>query len=493
MSLFLKYQQKWLKDKSEVKVYEKSRRIGISWTEAAGDTLEAAKDTGGQDVWYIGYNKDMAEEFIKDCAFWAKIYNKAAGDIEEINIIDEDKEILAFRIRFASGKRITALSSRPSNLRGKQGIVVIDEAAFHDNLDELLKSALALLIWGGKVRIISTHDGVDNKFNELVEDIRAGKKKYSLHRTTIDDALEDGLYRAICKKLNKKYSKEEEKKWRESLFDFYGDGADEELLCIPKQSGGSYLSRALIESRMDKDIPVLRYECDDEFVLKPEEFRIRKTLRWCDENILPVIRELPPLPTYFGEDFGRSGDLTVIWLLQKLQDLSLRTPFIVELRNVPFEQQKQILFYIVDRLKIFCGGALDGRGNGEYLAEVALQKYGSTRIEKIMLSQTWYRENMPKYKAVFEDKEIILPKDLDILEDHRMIQVVKGIPVIPDNIRRKDAKGKQRHGDSAIAGALAVYAAKNDNFDSFDIITGYRREAVIATEKYKEKINWREY
>ena len=32
-------------------------------------------------------------------------------------------------------------------LRGKQGIVIIDEAAFHKKVDEVLKSAMALLIW----------------------------------------------------------------------------------------------------------------------------------------------------------------------------------------------------------------------------------------------------------------------------------------------------------------------------------------------------------
>ena len=57
-----------------------------------------------------------------------------------------DKSILAFRIKFASGKEIVALSSSPTNLRGRQGRVVIDEAAFHKDLAAVLKSALALLM-----------------------------------------------------------------------------------------------------------------------------------------------------------------------------------------------------------------------------------------------------------------------------------------------------------------------------------------------------------
>jgi hypothetical protein len=47
----------------------------------------------------------------------------------------------------------------------------------------LIKAAMAMLIWGGSVAIISSHNGEDNAFNELVRDIRAGKLPYALHRT----------------------------------------------------------------------------------------------------------------------------------------------------------------------------------------------------------------------------------------------------------------------------------------------------------------------
>jgi hypothetical protein len=59
--------------------------------------------------------------------------------------------------------------------------VIIDEAAFHEQLGELIKAAMALLMWGGQVHIISTHNGADNPFNELIQDIRAKKRPYSLH------------------------------------------------------------------------------------------------------------------------------------------------------------------------------------------------------------------------------------------------------------------------------------------------------------------------
>jgi hypothetical protein len=54
-----------------------------------------------------------------------------------------------------------------------------------------------------------------------------------------------------------------------------------------------------------------------------------------------------------------------------------------------------------------------------------MQKYGAMRIAQVMLSENWYRENMPKYKAAFEDRSILLPKDADIIEDHRAFRVIK--------------------------------------------------------------------
>ena len=186
-SILLPYQREWIADRAAVKVYEKSRRIGITWAESADAALDAGTSSGS-DWWYIGYNKEMALEFVEAAAGWARRFNQAARRTEEIMVADQDKDILAYRIRFASGHKIVGLSSRPSNLRGKQGVAIIDEAAFHDDLAGLLKAALALTMWGGRIHVISTHNGAANPFNQLVVDIRAGRKPYSLHRTTLDDA-----------------------------------------------------------------------------------------------------------------------------------------------------------------------------------------------------------------------------------------------------------------------------------------------------------------
>jgi phage FluMu gp28-like protein len=492
--VLLPYQARWVADQSPVKVMEKSRRVGISWAEASDDTLYASEKGAGEkrNVWYIGYTKDMALEFINDCANWARAYNLAASEMEEYEEPDEEeyegvvkeKKILAYRLTLESGWRITALSSRPKNLRGKQGRVVIDEAAFHDDVGGLIKAALALLIWGGQVRIISTHFGDTNEFNTLIQDIRAGKKRYSLHRVDFDDALSEGLYARICEVLRREWSREAEAAWRQEVIDLYGEDADEELFCIPSQGSGTFLTRALIETCLSADIPVVRYEQPSSFAEMADHLRFAEVKDWCEETLAPHLSGLDPnRASYFGEDFGRTGDLTVIVPLCEQQMAAFRAPCVVELRNIPFKQQEQILFYVCDRLPRFRYGALDARGNGQYLAEVAMQRYGASRIAQVMLSEGWYRDNMPRYKAAFEDRSITLPMDADIIEDHRSIKIIRGVARLPE-VRGKGQDKKQRHGDAGIAGALAWFATTESESGPVEYETVSRRRFAEHTGAY---------
>ncbi len=462
-SILLSYQLNWVRDTSKVKFYEKSRRIGITWAEALDNVLLAASSKG-MDIWYIGYNKDMAKEYIDTCAEWAKKLNQAVSKIYDSEIIDEDKKILSYSITFHSGHKITALSGRPSNLRGKQGKAVIDEAAFHDDLKETMKAALAFLIWGGSVAVISTHFGEDNIFNEYIKDIRAGRLNYSLHRTTFDDAIADGLYervmavtgRGIDSSVRYAHTQNAKQEWIQSIYADYGDSADEELRCIPSRQGGAYFSTALIENCM-ADVPVIRIDAPDNIVDLSEHIRKSYTNDIIMDKIIPLLDNLDKnLNYYAGVDFARLVDLSVFWILQENKNLTMQTPFIVELRNTPFEVQKDILHFILKHIPKFSGIALDARGNGAYLAETTRQVFGAGRTLEVQASEKFYLNSFPKLKARFEDKSIIIPKDADILQDFRAVKVIKGVPKISD-IRSSDKTGK-RHGDSAAACLLANYA-----------------------------------
>lgn len=464
-NVLLPYQKKWVADKSAVKFYEKSRRIGVTWAEALDNVLTAASNKG-MDIWYIGYNKDMAKEYIETCADWARKFNQTVSNIYNNEIVDVDKKILSYSITFHSGYKITALSGRPSNLRGKQGKAVIDEAAFHDDLKETMKAALAFLIWGGKVAVISTHFGEDNIFNEYIEEIRKGRLNYSLHRTTFDDAINDGLYERV-KAITKMDTLKNQ--WIASIYADYSESADEELRCIPSKSGGAYFTSFLIESCMQVDIPIIKLNLSDDFMKKSEYTKASYIDDFLKDEIEPLIAKLNKDNRHFiGEDFARSADLSVFWILAENKDLTLYTPFIVEIRNAPHKVQEQIAHYIIDRLPRFNGGGFDARGNGEYLAESCTERYGEDLILSVKASESFYLNAFPKLKAALEDKTITLPKSADILADFRSVKVLKGVPKIVERVNEKDSHLK-RHGDSVIACLLGVYARSElGNYEQVD-------------------------
>lgn len=229
---------------------DKSRRIGLTWGVAAFATLKsaAAVEAGGQNIWYMGYDAEMTREFIEVCAMWARAFGLVAGELEEEEVLyvdDNGKEqgVKAFSIRLASGHRITALPSVPRALRGKQGIVILDEAAFYSSIAETLKSAMALLIWGGQVVVISTHDGVANAFNTLLGEIDAGKRNGKRITITFAQAMADGLYERVALVARTKGTEIPPKdQWEADIRASYGDDAGEELDCIPKVGSGCLIS-----------------------------------------------------------------------------------------------------------------------------------------------------------------------------------------------------------------------------------------------------------
>ncbi|MDH1281039.1 hypothetical protein N5C56_10030 [Pseudomonas chengduensis] len=471
--VFLPYQQRWFDDTSQIMIAEKSRRTGLTWAEAGRNVINAAKPRrrGGCNTFYVGSKQEMALEYIGACALFARAFNEMAqADVYEQTFWDDGRreEILAYMIRFPkSGFKIQALSSRPSNLRGLQGDVVIDEAAFHESLEELLKAALALTMWGNKVRLISTHNGVDNAFNSYIQDAREGRKDYSIHRITLDDALAQGLYKRICYVTNQEWSPEAEKQWRDKLYKNAPnvESAEEEYGCVPKKSGGTYLSRVLIEQAMvdDHSIRIYRYEAPEDFEQWTPEMREAEVGAWCEENLAPELARLNSRNRHtFGEDFARRGDLTVFTPLQIDPLLRKRVPFEVELRNLTYEAQRQVMFFICDRLPRLSGLAFDATGNGGYLAEQAALRYGAGIVDQVQLSLAWYALWMPKLKGELEAFNLQIARHQTRLDDLLSIKVDKGVPVIEKgrtkDLQAQDSKAK-RHGDSAVSLAMAVRAS----------------------------------
>jgi len=462
-AILLPYQQRWIDDHSPVKIIEKSRRIGLSYCEAADAVLHASDADRGANVYYISYDKEMTAGFIQDCSTWAKAFHTAASGIgEQILTRDDGRDIHVYDIKFDSGYSIKTFSSNPRNLRSKgrpRERLIIDEAAFVDDLEELLKAALAMTMWGGHVHILSTHNGDENPFNAVIQDARAGKNDYSIHRVTLDDAMDDGLFKRICEVTGQEWSEQAEAEWRESLIKRYRPNEDEELFAIPSFGGGNYLPRQLVEVNM-ADGELLRFDGTRSFNMAPEPVRAAEIADWIKDILTPQLVSLDQARRHvFGMDFARSGDMTDMVPLVIEANTNKRWPFVVELHNVPYRQQAQVMKALGNGLPRFGGCAIDAGGNGGFCAEEARDTWGEFMVDEIHFTEQFYREEFPKYKAGFEDRTTTIIRHDDILEDHRAVRLVRGVPRVPQG--KTDKKG-DRHGDSAIAGLLADYRSRQE-------------------------------
>jgi len=444
---------------------------------ASESVLEAMPARGAMDQHYMGYNQGMSAEYIGDCAFFAHAFGAAIRERSVwrtcLLINNERLDVLRYKIQLANGKKIEAHSSNPHNWRGRQGHARIDEAAFHKNLKEVLKGAMAFLMWGGRVDIVSTMNGEDNDFTEICREIEAGQlARYSLHQVTFKDALADGFYKRVCLVQNKVWSPEAEREYEEEVRSGYltAEDAAEELDCVAKRGSGAYFTRMLIEKCQEKGVPILRLRKPAEFVLDPN--REKMIQEWIEQELKPVVDAMPTYHrTVFGQDFGRSGDLSVIWPLQEVHSTLWRTPFLLELRNIPFDCQWQIVDWLFGNLPLIHHAKFDARGNGQSHAEKAIQRQkGDGTVEAVMASLAWYADQFPRYKQAYEGGNILVPASEDVIADHRQVVLNKGNPAMADT-RIKGSDGLPRHGDSAIAGVLAWAATQVED----DTMTDWRR------------------
>ncbi|MBW2091581.1 MAG: hypothetical protein JRI34_05595, partial [Deltaproteobacteria bacterium] len=416
--VLMKHQGEWIKSLHEyhLNIAEKGRRTGITYATAKDDTITASssRKAGGDNCYYVGDTKEKGLEYIGYCAHMAQVMASAMAEgwrgIEVFLFEDQQpdgssKDIMAYRIRFASGFEIVALSSNPANIRGLQGIVNIDEAAFHKNVQAVIDAATALIIWGGKIRIISTHNGAKNPFNQLIRDTRAGLYEFKIFYVTFDDAVANGLYERVCLVKGWTPTPEGKKEWYKRVRGAYGANKAamrEELDCIPREGSGVAIPGILIEACMKEERLILRLSLDNEFALKGEAYRKSWAEEWIRQHLDPLLDGLDKDRDHvFGEDYARYADFAVIAPLSIEQNLLRKCPFLIEMHNVPTRQQEQILWHIIDRLPRFRGGAMDATGNGATLAEYTADKYGHNLIEQVMLNDSWYRENMTSFQDAF--------------------------------------------------------------------------------------------
>ena len=149
MGLFLPYQWNWITDRSNIKLMEKSRQIGISWSTSYDVVRMQSLKSTKLDSWISSRDEIQARLFLQDCKKFSGLLNVVASEIEEkIYKLDEEHSVTAFEMSFANKTVIHSMSSNPNAQAGKRGTRVLDEFALHENPKMLYSIALPGITWG---------------------------------------------------------------------------------------------------------------------------------------------------------------------------------------------------------------------------------------------------------------------------------------------------------------------------------------------------------
>lgn len=430
-ALFLPYQERWILDRARLKLMEKSRQIGISWSEAYACTERTAQKGARWDQWVSSRDDLQARLFVEDCKSWAQVLHVAAEDLGE-RVIDEDKKISAYVLHFATGRRIHSMSSNPDAQAGKRGARVLDEFALHPDPRKLWTIAYPGITWGGTMEVISTHRGSANYFNGLIREIKEHKnpKNISHHRVTLQDALDDGfLY-----KLQQTLAADDERQAmdEQQYYDFIKAGcADEEsfqqeYMCNPADDGAAFLEYDLIAQS--------EYPANENWRLRIDQ---------------PAVGRL-----YAGLDIGRKKDLTVLWLLEALGDV-LYTRQVIALRNMSKPDQEKIIW---PWLELTTRSCFDYTGLGIGWGDDAVKKFGAYKIENVTFSARVKEALAYPVRGKMEDRKLRIPYDPKIRADLRSVTKET---TAAGNIRFTAERTPDGHADHFWALALAIHAAGN--------------------------------
>lgn len=146
-------------------------------------------------------------------------------------------------------------------------------------------------------------------YYKFIDQVNKGQLKWSLHKTPIQVAVSEGL---VDKIYQRDTTKDEQEAWMKNE---QGNCFDEytwlqEYCCVAVDEACAFLPYDLITT------------CEMDDIIKP----------------LSEIKN----DFYVGMDIGRRKDLTVIWVLEKFENI-LYTRAVIELEKMPFHKQEKIL------------------------------------------------------------------------------------------------------------------------------------------------------
>lgn len=148
----------------------KSRQLGIT-TLAAAYSLWLMIFKKDQSILALAPTQEKAKNIVDKVRF---AYAELPSWLKVASI--EDNKLSLF---LSNGSKIKAASGASESARGyTANILILDEAAFIDNADDLWGSAQQTLATGGKAIVLSTPNGLDGFFHRMWSDAEAGDNNF---------------------------------------------------------------------------------------------------------------------------------------------------------------------------------------------------------------------------------------------------------------------------------------------------------------------------
>jgi phage FluMu gp28-like protein len=493
-----RYGERIFDNRKRYQVIKKPRRVGGTFT-VLGSVVHTLVQPFRLDAYFFSHTERGGILSMADVEYWGDYYDTAAmlAGLPSIWAGGNKKTALTkTSASFASGNRLEIMPGNPRNVRGQPGPTwyIFDELAFHLDPEGMIAAAGPILaLASSRVTFLSTVL-YEDPFWELCEKTRreqdedAGK---DLFEFTFDDALDDGFYEREVAKLvwsGAAYDPDEwavddaelaaylgvshrpgaRAEYRRRTF-AYSTEPDREFLCIPSRSSDRYIPLEWIRQCKDVDCEVFRFPAPKNFFSEPESVReatIKDFMAGVGRSLERWARN-PPRQWYYGIDYGRVRDLTVM-TFGFVDDGVLRAVFVLELEDL--SDDDQIIFFDqcvarIERRNLH-RGANDMGGNGRGLWDKVRRRIGDMAAEGVSFTEEWNSTHWQNTRQRFHDRRIRIPDDQRIEQDLGQVKRINGVPKIPKASRTRmspslDGSGGFRHGDAAVSIVLLDYAARD--------------------------------
>ena len=439
-------QAKWIEDPWHLRIWEKSRQVGATRTDALDSVLKASPKEARFDVWVTSRDDIQSRLYLEDCLDWAKILHLAAT-YESVVLLDSKANVSAHVLQFANKRRIYCLSSNPNALAGKRGHVKLDEFALHEDQRLLYRIAKPVTQWGGTLSIISTHRGIGTLFNEFISDIRHKGNPMGWHLFTypIQKAIEEGIVQRINEKSGRNETNEQflartrkecrdEEQWLQ------------EYCCQPADESSAFITHEMITACEDPHLRLLSFEeLVDSLSAGRDDFHVVPNQNHQHSTINHQL--------YLGMDVARINNLCAIDLAEKTGDV-FWDRMRLELRDKSFSEIEFELYRLL-KLPQVKRACIDATGMGMQLAERARERFG-WKVEPITFTPAVKEELAFGLRRDFEDRKLRIVRDDKLRSDLRALRK----EVTSSGNIRFGGEAENSHCDRTWAKALRQHAAR---------------------------------